>query len=106
SDLAEIKDNEMHVWVADIAPGAATGRHYSISCDPAWLRGLNAIRSIETARVHDAARRRGGVALGSAGAAVTTEDASHRHHRSRSHVGPLSASTTRTWLRRRSEHRH
>ena len=26
-DLAEIKDNEMHVWVADIAPGAATGRH-------------------------------------------------------------------------------
>ena len=28
SDLAEIKDNEMHVWVADIAPGAATGRHF------------------------------------------------------------------------------
>jgi quercetin dioxygenase-like cupin family protein len=27
-DLAEIKDNEMHVWVADIAPGAATGRHF------------------------------------------------------------------------------
>jgi quercetin dioxygenase-like cupin family protein len=27
SDLAEIKDNEMHVWVADIAPGGATGRH-------------------------------------------------------------------------------
>jgi quercetin dioxygenase-like cupin family protein len=27
SDLAEIKDHEMHVWVADIAPGAATGRH-------------------------------------------------------------------------------
>jgi hypothetical protein len=27
SDLAEIKDNEMHVWVADLAPGAATGRH-------------------------------------------------------------------------------
>jgi hypothetical protein len=27
SDLAEIKDNEMHVWVADIAPGAASGRH-------------------------------------------------------------------------------
>ena len=26
-DLVEIKDNEMHVWVADIAPGAATGRH-------------------------------------------------------------------------------
>ena len=26
-DLAEIKDNEMHVWVADISPGAATGRH-------------------------------------------------------------------------------
>jgi quercetin dioxygenase-like cupin family protein len=26
-DLSEIKDNEMHVWVADIAPGAATGRH-------------------------------------------------------------------------------
>jgi quercetin dioxygenase-like cupin family protein len=28
SDLSEIKDNEMHVWVAEIAPGAATGRHY------------------------------------------------------------------------------
>ena len=27
SDLSEIRDNEMHVWVADIAPGAATGRH-------------------------------------------------------------------------------
>jgi quercetin dioxygenase-like cupin family protein len=27
SDLAEIKDSEMNVWVADIAPGAATGRH-------------------------------------------------------------------------------
>jgi len=26
-ELAEIKDNEMHVWIADIAPGAATGRH-------------------------------------------------------------------------------
>jgi quercetin dioxygenase-like cupin family protein len=26
-DLAEIKDNEMHVWVADIGPGASTGRH-------------------------------------------------------------------------------
>jgi quercetin dioxygenase-like cupin family protein len=26
-DLVEIKDNEMHVWVADIAPGGATGRH-------------------------------------------------------------------------------
>jgi quercetin dioxygenase-like cupin family protein len=26
-DLVEIKDSEMHVWVADIAPGAATGRH-------------------------------------------------------------------------------
>jgi quercetin dioxygenase-like cupin family protein len=26
-DLVEIKDNEMHVWVADIAPSAATGRH-------------------------------------------------------------------------------
>jgi quercetin dioxygenase-like cupin family protein len=26
-DLGEIKDSEMHVWVADIAPGAATGRH-------------------------------------------------------------------------------
>src|SRR5215813_13392078 len=28
SELAEIKDNVMHVWVADIAPGAATGRHF------------------------------------------------------------------------------
>jgi len=28
SELAEMKDNEMHVWVADIAPGAATGRHF------------------------------------------------------------------------------
>jgi quercetin dioxygenase-like cupin family protein len=28
SDLAEIKDNEMNVWVADIPPGAATGRHF------------------------------------------------------------------------------
>jgi quercetin dioxygenase-like cupin family protein len=27
-DLAEIKDNKMHVWVADIPPGAATGRHF------------------------------------------------------------------------------
>jgi quercetin dioxygenase-like cupin family protein len=27
SELLEIPDNEMHVWVADIAPGAATGRH-------------------------------------------------------------------------------
>jgi quercetin dioxygenase-like cupin family protein len=27
SELHEIQDNEMHVWVADIAPGAATGRH-------------------------------------------------------------------------------
>jgi quercetin dioxygenase-like cupin family protein len=26
-DIGEIKDSEMHVWVADIAPGAATGRH-------------------------------------------------------------------------------
>src|SRR5262245_29580724 len=32
----------------------------AISCDPAWLRGLNAIRSIETPRVHHASRRRGG----------------------------------------------
>jgi quercetin dioxygenase-like cupin family protein len=28
SELAEIRDNEMHIWVADIAPGAATGRHF------------------------------------------------------------------------------
>src|SRR5262249_4420833 len=34
----------------------------SISCDPAWLRGLNAIRSIETARVHIASRQRDRVA--------------------------------------------
>lgn len=27
SDLLEMQDNQMHVWVADIAPGAATGRH-------------------------------------------------------------------------------
>jgi quercetin dioxygenase-like cupin family protein len=27
SDLAEIKGGEMNVWVADIAPCAATGRH-------------------------------------------------------------------------------
>ena len=27
SELHEFQDNEMHVWVADIAPGAATGRH-------------------------------------------------------------------------------
>jgi quercetin dioxygenase-like cupin family protein len=27
SEIGEIKDSEMHVWVADIAPGAATGRH-------------------------------------------------------------------------------
>ncbi len=27
SELAEITDNEMQVWIADIAPGAATGRH-------------------------------------------------------------------------------
>jgi quercetin dioxygenase-like cupin family protein len=26
-DLGEIKNSEMNVWVADIAPGAATGRH-------------------------------------------------------------------------------
>jgi quercetin dioxygenase-like cupin family protein len=26
-DLGEIKDSEMNVWVADIAAGAATGRH-------------------------------------------------------------------------------
>src|ERR1700704_1397282 len=26
-DLPEIKGSEMNVWVADIAPGAATGRH-------------------------------------------------------------------------------
>lgn len=25
--LADLGDKEMHVWVADIAPGAATGRH-------------------------------------------------------------------------------
>jgi hypothetical protein len=25
SELPEIQDNEMHVWVADIAPSAATG---------------------------------------------------------------------------------
>src|SRR6266851_10324999 len=30
----------------------------------AWLRGLNAIRSIETARVHHVARRRGGGVAG------------------------------------------
>ena len=27
SELHQLQDNEMHVWVADIAPGAATGRH-------------------------------------------------------------------------------
>jgi quercetin dioxygenase-like cupin family protein len=27
TELDEINDNEMQVWVADIAPGAATGRH-------------------------------------------------------------------------------
>src|SRR5262245_15587635 len=27
SELSEVQDNEMHVWVADIAPSAATGRH-------------------------------------------------------------------------------
>ena len=27
SELHEFQDNEMHVWVADISPGAATGRH-------------------------------------------------------------------------------
>ena len=27
SDLAEITGGEMNVWVADLAPGAATGRH-------------------------------------------------------------------------------
>lgn len=27
TELPEIKDNEMHVWVADVAPDAATGRH-------------------------------------------------------------------------------
>ena len=26
-ELSEIQDNEMHVWVADIAPSATTGRH-------------------------------------------------------------------------------
>ncbi len=26
-DIGEIKNSEMNVWVADIAPGAATGRH-------------------------------------------------------------------------------
>ena len=32
SELHEIQDNEMHVWVADIAPGAATGR--TLPSDP------------------------------------------------------------------------
>jgi quercetin dioxygenase-like cupin family protein len=27
AELAEIKDGQMSVWVADVAPGAATGRH-------------------------------------------------------------------------------
>ena len=27
AELAEMKDSEMHVWVADVAPNAATGRH-------------------------------------------------------------------------------
>ena len=27
SELPEIQDNEMHVWIADIAPSAATGQH-------------------------------------------------------------------------------
>jgi quercetin dioxygenase-like cupin family protein len=27
TELTEMKDSEMHVWVADVAPSAATGRH-------------------------------------------------------------------------------
>jgi len=27
TELAEMKDSEMSIWVADVAPGAATGRH-------------------------------------------------------------------------------
>lgn len=27
AELTEMKDSEMNVWVADVAPGAATGRH-------------------------------------------------------------------------------
>jgi quercetin dioxygenase-like cupin family protein len=27
TELAEIRGNEMNIWVADLAPGAATGRH-------------------------------------------------------------------------------
>jgi quercetin dioxygenase-like cupin family protein len=27
TDLADLGNKQMHVWVADIAPGAATGRH-------------------------------------------------------------------------------
>jgi quercetin dioxygenase-like cupin family protein len=27
TELTEMKDSEMNVWVADVAPGAATGRH-------------------------------------------------------------------------------
>ena len=27
ADLIEMKDSEMHVWVADVAPNASTGRH-------------------------------------------------------------------------------
>ena len=27
AELTEMKDSEMHVWVADVAPNAATGRH-------------------------------------------------------------------------------
>jgi len=26
-DLSDLGDRKMHVWIADIAPGAATGRH-------------------------------------------------------------------------------
>lgn len=26
-DLADLGDKKMHVWIADISPGAATGRH-------------------------------------------------------------------------------
>jgi quercetin dioxygenase-like cupin family protein len=27
TELTEMKDSEMHLWVADLAPGAQTGRH-------------------------------------------------------------------------------
>lgn len=27
TELTEMKDSEMHVWAADVAPGAQTGRH-------------------------------------------------------------------------------